>query len=129
MLVMKPRGRHREADVHSIVNDVRYHLKDRRNDVGSTARSGNEQGSSAGIHDDRRAHGRKNALPRCDCVGLPLTSPNAFGLPGFDVKSSISSFRRNPVPETVTADPKLKFKVVVSATTFPALSATEKCVV
>src|SRR6266403_2180811 len=59
-----------------------------------------------------------------DCI-----NPNsAFGTPGCVVKSSISSFSKNPAV-LVTCDPYQLFSVYVLATAFPAASTTEKCVV
>src|SRR4029077_17191014 len=52
----------------------------------------------------------------------------AFGTPGCVVKSSISSFSKNP-EVLVTCDPYQAFSVYVLATAFPAASTTEKCVV
>ena len=48
-----------------------------------------------------------------------------FGLPGAEVKSSISLFNRNPAPVTVTPLPKPPFRVVVTETAFPFSSTTE----
>ena len=36
----------------------------------------------------------------------PWISPNMFGRPIFEVKSSISSFKRNPSPSAVAPEPK-----------------------
>ena len=53
--------------------------------------------------------------PRLDAGAMafagPWISPNPFGTPIFDAKSSISSFNRNPSPATVTPDPNPKFSV------------------
>ena len=68
-------------------------------------------------------------LPGAMALASPWTRPYMFGVPGFAAKSSISLFRRNPPPVTVTADPYQPLRVVVRATAFPRLSATEKCVV
>ena len=40
-------------------------------------------------------------LPGSIAFASPCTSPNIFGAFGLDVKSSISSFSRNPRPGTV----------------------------
>src|SRR5579885_283011 len=52
-----------------------------------------------------------------------------LGVPGLAEKSSISSFRRIPVPGTVKPVPYLRFNVYVLETAFPYLSITEKWVV
>src|SRR5713101_5102308 len=59
-----------------------------------------------------------------DCI----SPKRAFGTPGCVVKSSISSFSKNPAV-LVTCDPYQLFSVYVLATAFPAASTTEKCVV
>ena len=48
-----------------------------------------------------------------------------FGLPGADVKSSISLFNRKPAPVTVTPLPKPPFNVVVTAAALPFPSTIE----
>ena len=58
-------------------------------------------------------------------ASLPIT-PKKLGYPGFELKSSISLFRKNPDFSTKTFDPKLLFKVVVTETEFPSLSIIEK---
>ncbi len=58
-------------------------------------------------------------------MASPCTRPYMFGLPGADVKSSISSFSRNPAPATVTALPKPLFSVVVTDAALPAVSTIE----
>src|SRR5256886_316725 len=57
--------------------------------------------------------------------GLVQGEANRLGLPGAVMKSSISSFNRNPAPVTVTALPKSLFSVVVQDTAFPSASTTE----
>ena len=64
-------------------------------------------------------------LPGAMAFASPCTSPNRFGLPGAVMKSSISSFNRNPAPVTVTALPKSLFSVVVQDTAFPSASTME----
>ena len=50
-------------------------------------------------------------LPGAMAFASPCTRPNRLGRPGAEVKSSISSFKRNPAPVTVTALPKSLFSV------------------
>jgi hypothetical protein len=38
-------------------------------------------------------------------LASPCTRPNRFGTPGLDVKSSISSLSRKPVPGAITPAP------------------------
>jgi hypothetical protein len=59
----------------------------------------------------------------------PWTSPYWFGVPGRDVKSSISLLSTNPAPATVTLLPYHEFSVVVIATALPKRSTIETCVV
>src|SRR5438034_1107240 len=68
-------------------------------------------------------------FPGAMAFASPWTRPNRFGLPGAVMKSSISSFSRNPAPVTVTALPKSLFNVVVQDTALPPASTIEKCVV
>ena len=49
--------------------------------------------------------------------------------PGFTEKSSISLFKKKPVPSTIKPEPKPKLTVMVAATRLPSASNTEKCVV
>ena len=58
-------------------------------------------------------------------LASPCTSPYIFALPGADVKSSISLFKRKPAPVTVTPLPKPPFNVVVTAAALPWASTTE----
>src|SRR2546430_11486158 len=68
-------------------------------------------------------------FPGAMAFASPWTRPNRFGRPGAVLKSSISSFSRNPAPVTVTALPKSLLSVVVHDTAFPSASTIEKCVV
>ena len=68
-------------------------------------------------------------LPGAMAFFSPAISPNIFGAPGCAEKSSISLFIMIPVPSGTNAAPKLSLIVVVTATEFPNLSTTEKCVV
>ncbi len=64
-------------------------------------------------------------LPGAMALASPCTSPNWFGTPGFEVKSSISLFSRKPAPRTTTFDPNQLLIVVVTATAFPSRSTIE----
>src|SRR5579883_3266145 len=44
-------------------------------------------------------------------LASPCTSPNIFGVPGLDAKSSISLFIKKPAPGMVTPQPKPPFNV------------------
>ena len=44
-------------------------------------------------------------LPGAMALAAPCTRPNMLGTPGLDVKSSISSFSRKPVPGAITPAP------------------------
>ena len=57
------------------------------------------------------------------------TRPNALGLSGCALKSSISSLSRMPVPGTITPLPKYRFTVCVVATALPCASTTDRWVV
>ncbi len=48
----------------------------------------------------------KGRLPGAIALALPCTRPNPFGAPGLEVKSSISSFKKNPVLAAITLAPK-----------------------
>ncbi len=45
-------------------------------------------------------------FPGATALALPCTKPNTFGTPGLAVKSSISSFKKNPVLPAITLAPK-----------------------
>ena len=64
-------------------------------------------------------------LPGSMALASPWTSPNWFGTPGFEVKSSISLFSRYPAPRTTTFDPNQLLIVVVTATALPSRSTIE----
>ena len=64
-------------------------------------------------------------LPGAIVLGTPCTRPNRLALPGLTVKSSISSFSRNPAPGATTPAPKMPLMVNVTATALPLLSITE----
>src|SRR3989454_7484383 len=72
----------------------------------------------------RRRHTRLQGDWSSDVCSSDL-SPYMFGFPGAVVKSSISLFKRNPAPATVTALPKPPFKVVVTAAALPSASTME----
>ena len=50
-------------------------------------------------------------LPGAIALRSPCTSPYIFATPGFDVKSSISSFKRNPVSPATTPAPNESLSV------------------
>ena len=87
-----------------------------------TTRIGDPSGSNTmvGGIDER------GLLPGSISLAVPPKSPNPLGAPGFEEKSSISLFNKNPPPETEIPLPYEKFKVVVLLTTFPEESHTEK---
>src|ERR1041385_2667914 len=58
-------------------------------------------------------------FPGAIAFASPCTRPNRLGLPGAVLKSSISSFNKNPAPVTVTALPKSLLRVVVHETVQP----------
>src|SRR3954470_19016636 len=64
-------------------------------------------------------------LPGPIAFAGPWINPYAFGTPRFAAKSSISLFRRNPNPGTVTFEPNVSFNVVVTETAVPSGSTTE----
>ena len=64
-------------------------------------------------------------LPGWMALASPCTRPYMFGLPGAEVKSSISLFKRNPAPVTVTPLPNPPLSVVVTAAAFPCASTME----
>ncbi len=68
-------------------------------------------------------------LPGATAFGSPCTRPNPLAVPGTAAKSSISLLSTKPAPLTVTPDPNHQLMVVVSATTSPCPSTTEKWVV
>ncbi len=55
----------------------------------------------------------------------PWMRPNMLGAPGLEEKSSISLLSRKPSEPAVTFEPKLPFRVVVTATALPSTSTTE----
>ena len=57
--------------------------------------------ASADLEPVFRAKPALHRFPGAMAFASPCTSPNMFGVPGFDAKSSISLFRRNPSPGTV----------------------------
>jgi hypothetical protein len=64
-------------------------------------------------------------FPGAMAFAVPCTSPNWLGVPGLEVKSSISLFRKKPAPVTSTRLPYSELSVVVTATALPAASTTE----
>jgi hypothetical protein len=67
----------------------------------------------------------KGRLPGAMAFAVPWTKPKRFGTPGFAVKSSISSFKKNPVSPAMTLAPKSSLMVKVTDTAFPWPSTTE----
>src|ERR1043166_5944907 len=66
-------------------------------------------------------------LPGSILLAAPWTRPNTLGVPGLDVKSSISLFSRKPA--TVTPLPNDVLSVVVIATAMPLASTVQRLVV
>ena len=64
-------------------------------------------------------------LPGSTRFGAVPIEPSRSVCPGFQLKSPISLFSRNPPPRTTTREPKLCSNVYVLATAIPDLSITE----
>ena len=80
-----------------------------------------------GLHDDifRSSPVFRLVIQFSIAFALSPTSPKAFNCPGFDEKSSISLFKKNPAPSTIFLLPKDRLIVVVIPTALPYFSITE----
>ncbi len=61
----------------------------------------------------------RGRLPGAIALALPCTRPNMFAVPDLAVKSSISSFKKNPVSPAITLAPKSSLMVKVTDTALP----------
>ena len=68
-------------------------------------------------------------LPGSGALASKPITPNAFGVPGFSAKSSISLLSSTPVPDGTSPEPNSRFTVCVAETRLPSASRIEKCVV